>query len=92
MKASGPGVDVLQPPAKYLRKFDGKLVIMIGSLKQSRALCQNYGLPKNTDSCSYKKGERCFIVVPDDGPVKDINRYKYHELAHCNGWNANHTN
>jgi hypothetical protein len=47
------------------------------------------------DGCSgyvtLQDGSRgCFIAIPADGPDPIPGDYRRHEIAHCNGWPANH--
>jgi hypothetical protein len=34
--------------------------------------------------------QTCYLVIPRNGPVKDLRAYVRHERAHCNGWPENH--
>jgi hypothetical protein len=44
----------------------------------------------HADACSWVAKNRCYLVIPRRGPVKDLGAYRRHERAHCNGWSENH--
>lgn len=80
---------VLQPPARFNHPYRGKLTEYRMFVDAARMLCKKQGV--EADSCSWvDKSSRCYIVVPWDAPVKDLSQYQRHEIAHCNGWGANH--
>ena len=63
-------------------------------LKGVHKLCTAIGVGQ-VDGCAgyvtMSDGTKaCFIVLPTDGPDPDLDRYRRHETAHCNGWPANH--
>jgi len=82
------GVMVLPPPKRFDHPYKGVLTEYYMELAMTRKLCKKQGV--EADSCSWVSGKRCFIVYPWDGPVKDREQYRRHEIAHCNGWGANH--
>lgn len=84
------GVMVQQPPARYDHAFNGKLVEHKVELTKAKHLCKQRGLP-NTDACSWWANGTCEIVIPTNGPVRALWQYRKHEIAHCNGWPANHS-
>jgi hypothetical protein len=53
-------------------------------LAEARRLCARIGA--RADACSWIKGSTCYLVIPRDGPVRDLGAYSRRELAHCNGW------
>jgi hypothetical protein len=57
-------------------------------LARARALCRRHGAI--ADACSWTAGGKCTIVIPSNGPVKQLAPYPRHEIAHCNGWPTNH--
>ena len=76
---------VLEPPAYYVHPYNGPVIERVLPLAQAQALCAKRGAP--ADACSWITKGRCYIVLPSKGaPVKDINAYRRHEIAHCNGW------
>jgi hypothetical protein len=44
----------------------------------------------SSDGCSWTIKQKCFIVIRRGGPVPDLNAYRRHERAHCNGWSEDH--
>jgi hypothetical protein len=44
----------------------------------------------SADACSWVAKNKCYLVIPRSGPVKDLNAYRRHERAHCNGWSEDH--
>jgi len=75
-------VAVLQPPPGYV--WRGPLTEHRLPLAQARAKCASMGA--RADSCSWKLRGRCYIVIPTNGPVRDLNQYRRHEMAHCANW------
>jgi len=80
---------VLPPPWRFDHPYRGKVTEYRMFVDAARMLCKKQGA--EADSCSWvDRTGRCFIVVPWDAPVKDLSQYQRHEIAHCNGWGANH--
>jgi hypothetical protein len=91
------------PPAEYDHPFMGRLrVIIVDDLKTLENRC-HYSLIVPVVACArpravfgeqVEKGMDCVIVrFNDDIIVKDggtVNVVMRHELAHCNGWPADH--
>lgn len=78
---SGPNDPWVTPPAKYVHPFRGKVVVHWNATPIALgAFWPVYGF-------SFVIGDTCHIQVWRS-------RYRpslyYHELAHCNGWPANH--
>ncbi len=44
----------------------------------------------SADACSWIAKHKCYLVIPRNGPVSDLNAYRRHERAHCNGWAEDH--
>jgi hypothetical protein len=42
------------------------------------------------DACAWESKNKCFVVIPRNGPVADLKAYRRHEVAHCNGWSHPH--
>jgi hypothetical protein len=57
-------------------------------LGEARQACARMGV--NADACSWVVKNTCYLVIPRNGPVKDLGAYRRHERAHCNGWSENH--
>jgi len=83
-----PMLAVLEPPPRYLHPFNGPVIERVLSLSAARRACARMGT--RADACSWVKGGKCYIVIPRNGPVRDLHPYRRHELAHCNGWPADH--
>lgn len=81
-------VMVLPPPARFDHPYKGPVTEYRMFVDAARHLCKKQGV--EADSCSWVSKGRCYIVVPWDAPVKDPAQYQRHEIAHCNGWGANH--
>lgn len=84
-----PTVQVLEPPARYLHRYHGQVIEQVLPVAEVRKICRTKGLWQ-ADACSWEAKGKCFIVVPSNGPARDVEAYKRHELAHCNGWPASH--
>jgi hypothetical protein len=79
---------VLEPPTQYVHPYHGAVIERVLPLTEARRLCARMGA--RADACSWIKGGTCYLVIPSDGPVRDLNAYLRHELAHCNGWSGRH--
>jgi hypothetical protein len=79
---------VLEPPARYNHAHSGQVIERVLPLDQARQACARMGL--SADACSWVANHKCVLVIPRDGPVKDLNAYRRHERAHCNGWDGGH--
>ena len=79
---------VLAPPHAYDHPYHGHVIERVMPLAQARALCGKRGAWG--DACSWTEHGSCYIVIPTGGPVKSLASYRRHEMAHCNGWPANH--
>jgi hypothetical protein len=79
---------VLEPPPKYVHPFHGHVVERVMPLQEARTLCGHMGAP--ADACAWESKDKCFVVIPRNGPVKDLRAYRRHEIAHCNGWSHSH--
>jgi hypothetical protein len=79
----------LEPPAQYNHPYDGQVVERVITLAEVRTLCMSMGTPLDTLACSWRSDGTCYIVLPSDG-MAPLDTYRRHEIAHCNGWPANH--
>jgi hypothetical protein len=79
---------VMEPPAHYNHAYSGPVIERVLQLGEARRACAERGL--SSDACSWVIKGKCFLVVPRGGPVKDLNAYRRHERAHCNGWDHSH--
>ena len=75
---------VLEPPAQYHHSYAGQVIERVLPLDQARQACARVGL--SSDACSWTARHKCFVIIPRSGPVRDLNAYRRHERAHCNGW------
>jgi hypothetical protein len=87
-------MQVTLPPPIYDHPYDGVVVERVLPLDEARRFCAAIGVGP-ADGCSgivtmTDESKRCLIVLPTDGPDPDIENYRRHELAHCNGWPADH--
>ena len=75
---------VLEPSPQYNIPYHGQVIEYVLPLAQARQFCKRHGVL--ADACAWKAKGICYIVIPKDGPVKDLNAYRRHEKAHCLGW------
>ena len=79
----------LEPPAQYNHPYDGQVVERVMPLAEVRTLCMSKGTPFNTLACSWQSDGTCYIVLPNYR-MAPVSAFRRHEIAHCNGWPANH--
>jgi hypothetical protein len=79
---------VLQPPARYNHPYSGPVIERVLPLSEARRACARMGV--SADACSWAAKNKCYLVIPRGGPVKDLPPYVRHERAHCNGWPEDH--
>ena len=79
---------VEEPPAHYARRYHGHVIERVLPLAEARHACARMGAP--ADACAWKIKGKCYIVIPRNGPVRDLKAYRRHEVAHCNGWEHSH--
>jgi hypothetical protein len=80
-------------PERYDHAYPGQVIERVLPLEEARRFCASIGI--TADGCSaFVTGENgaqvCYIVLPVDG-FDTVAAYRRHELAHCNGWPANHS-
>ena len=85
-------MQVTVPPERY-DHYSGPVIERVLPLAEARKLCADIGI--TADGCAgyvtMSDGTKaCFIVLPTDGPDPNVDHYRRHEMAHCNGWPANH--
>lgn len=104
MSASASGAGM--PPEKYEHAYKGNLFEKEVPLKGAAKECNKLGKRfKNTEihperkngrplyGCAYPRKGECYIVYSYDpsGNDKDMaSNVRRHEIAHCNGWPADH--
>ena len=79
----------LEPPAQYNRPYNGQVVERIMPVAEVHALCKSKGASARGVACSWLSSGTCYIVLPNDEQAP-VSTYRRHEIAHCNGWPANH--
>jgi hypothetical protein len=87
-----PGFPVL-PPAEYDIPYTGRLTVKtLATLEELFKECPS--IMKNSLACAKKYSDHCDVFLVDD---KIMRAYGWttkillrHEIAHCNGWLANH--
>ena len=82
-------VYVLEPPTQYVHPYHGQVIERVLPLHEARNLCAHMGAP--ADACAWQSKNKCFVVIPRNGPVSDLKAYRRHEIAHCNGWDHSHS-
>ena len=75
---------VLEPPARYVHPYHGQVIERVVPLQEARTLCSHMGAA--ADACAWQSKNKCFVVIPRNGPASDLRAYRRHEVAHCNGW------
>jgi hypothetical protein len=79
---------VLEPPPRYNHGYAGPVIERVLPLQEARQACARMGV--TADACSWVAKNKCYLVIPRGGPVKDLRAYVRHERAHCNGWSESH--
>jgi hypothetical protein len=79
----------LEPPAKYDHPYDGQVVERVMPEDDVRSACMSMGLDFFTAACSWRINSTCYVFLPNDGQAP-VDIYRRHEIAHCNGWPADH--
>ena len=79
----------LEPPAQYNHPYDGPVDERVMPVAEVRALCTSVGASGPFVACAWVSAGVCHIVLPNDGKAP-VSTYRRHEIAHCNGWPANH--
>jgi hypothetical protein len=79
----------LEPPAQYDHAYDGPVDERVTSVFEVRKLCTALGASARGVACSWISDGVCHIVLPND-ELTPVDTYRRHEIAHCNGWPANH--
>jgi hypothetical protein len=79
----------LEPPARYDHPYSGQVDERVLPEAEVRSLCMSKGADLSGVACSWQSNGTCHIVIPNDG-VAPVSAFRQHEIAHCNGWPANH--
>jgi hypothetical protein len=95
--AQGPIHPIDAPPAIYHHGYRGALTVRQGSLAEVEHFCHTmHGIVSQYQAlgCSKVDTQRCFVMIPKiGGPItaRIQAQIRAHELAHCNGWSADHS-
>jgi hypothetical protein len=79
----------LEPPAKYNHPYAGRVDERVIPVAEVRTLCTLVGASSPFVACAWVSDGVCHIVLPNDERAP-VSTYRRHEIAHCNGWPANH--
>ena len=97
MDAQQPPIHpIIPPPAIYDHAYKGRLAVQQGTMARVEHYCHTmHGIvsPYQALGCSKVDEHSCFLMIPRiGGPVTASiqAQIRRHELAHCNGWPANH--
>jgi hypothetical protein len=87
----------LEPPAQYDHPYDGPVDERVMPVAEVHELCTSLGASHSSAdasapggvACAWVSDGTCYIILPDDEQAP-VATYRRHEIAHCNGWPANH--
>jgi len=79
---------VEEPPSIYVHHYRGPVIERVLPLHEARDICWRMGAP--ADACAWLSHGTCHIIIPRNGPVRDLKAYRRHEMGHCNGWEHGH--
>jgi hypothetical protein len=96
MTMDAPIHPILPPPAIYDHAYKGRLTVQQGTMAQVEHYCHTtHGIvsPYQALGCSKVDEHKCFLMIPRVGGLVTAfiqAQIRRHEIAHCNGWPANH--
>ena len=85
----------LEPPSQYDHPYDGLVGERLMPVAEARVICNSLGASHSSAdapegvACAWVSDNTCFIILPDD-ELAPVDIYRRHEVAHCNGWPADH--
>jgi hypothetical protein len=79
----------LEPPARYDRPYNGQVDERVAPEAEVRSLCMSMGADLGGVACSWQSNGTCHIVIRTMA-WRSVSTFRQHEIAHCNGWPANH--
>lgn len=79
----------LEPPTQYNHPYNGQVIERVMPEAEVRVLCTSRGASGPFVACAWVSDGACYIVLPNDEPAP-VATYRRHEIAHCNGWPADH--
>ncbi len=89
----------LEPLSQYNHPYDGLVEERVLPVAEVRVVCDSLAAshssadasaPGGTAACAWVNDDTCFIILPDDEGAP-VDTYRRHEIAHCNGWPADHS-
>lgn len=83
----------LTPPARYDHPFTGALIVHRIDRSNVWAECSRNGeqaMRKDAAGCAFHEGTTCTIYLATKTRRAPLDAILRHEIAHCNGWGANH--
>ena len=81
----------LEPPARYDHPYKGHVVERVVPAAEVPSLCVPMGADLFGAACSLLQSNgTCYVVLPNDKEGVPVAHFRRHEIAHCNGWPANH--
>jgi len=95
--AQGPIYPIDAPPAIYRHGHRGAVTVRHGSLAEVEHFCHTmHGIVSQYRAlgCAKVDTHSCFVLIPKiGGPVtaRIQAQIRQHEMAHCNGWSADHS-
>src|SRR5262249_781201 len=79
----------LEPPARYNHPYDGPVDERVMSVAEVVFFFTQWCPSPPGFSSLGERDAPCHIVLPNDYQAP-VSTYRLHEIAHCNGWPANH--
>ena len=79
----------LEPPGQYNHPYAGRVDERVMPVAEVRALCRPVGASGRFVACAWVSNGICHIILPNNEPAL-VSTYRRHEIAHCNGWQADH--
>jgi hypothetical protein len=79
----------IEPPARYDHPYAGPVVERVVPEVEVHSLCMSMGSDAIGTACSWRSKGTCYIVLPSDARAP-VATFRRHEIAHCNGWPADH--
>jgi hypothetical protein len=85
------------PPPQYDHPYDGPVEERVLPVAEVRVVCASLGASHlgadasapGGAACAWVSDDTCCIILPND-EVVPVDTYRRHEIAHCNGWPADH--
>ena len=82
---------LIDPPAAWFDvKFHGSIEIFLNDQEEIESICSESVGKAERFGCSLVSPTECFIYIAEEIPGPFRRAITQHELAHCNGWPADH--